>query len=511
MVSKNYDVIVVGAGISGLLSALILSKHGYRVLLIEKEKDVGGNCRSYEVDGFRVDTGPHAITSLNEGGPLPLIMDGYFDVVPTFKPYGDYYIRSLEGKITRCPTNVADFLKFDFLPPKDRFLLSSKIASVIFKSASGTDFSKVSISEALPRGLSEKTHSLANTFSYFMSGRDMNETSVQRMLNGGSFTNEVADTEQKIISYMKCESCVQPFSKKSNPTAGTQDETPLKAKSPKLRALVTHKGGFNRQGYPLGGIGSIVKCITESMPENVEIRTNCRTTKILTENGKTVGVECVRSDIPWPSKEIYMADLVVYTGFAGCLKRMVDNLPKQYIDKIDNIDHTIGLTTWIGLDTCVPEFNYIGSEIHFEIIPSWGGPMSNYDESLAPNGQQLAGFGFAPIPRKKIRKNKDHAYDALFEMLPKIEKHVVMKHEQITVPEKAAITLTGEFASVRTPIPGLYMAGTDTDKRSMGITRASYSVINMVYALWEDGYFKHKNEFKGNNVKRRYLPNGTKL
>lgn len=34
---KDYDVVVIGAGISGLLSALALSKEGKKVLILEKK------------------------------------------------------------------------------------------------------------------------------------------------------------------------------------------------------------------------------------------------------------------------------------------------------------------------------------------------------------------------------------------------------------------------------------------------------------------------------------------
>ena len=44
--TKQFDVIVVGAGISGLLSALALSKEGKQVLIIEKESFIGGVCIS---------------------------------------------------------------------------------------------------------------------------------------------------------------------------------------------------------------------------------------------------------------------------------------------------------------------------------------------------------------------------------------------------------------------------------------------------------------------------------
>ena len=78
MDNDNYDVVVIGAGISGLLAALALSKEGKSVLILEKEDAVGGVCRSYEVNGYRIDTGPHAITRL-ENGPFKELMDRYFD------------------------------------------------------------------------------------------------------------------------------------------------------------------------------------------------------------------------------------------------------------------------------------------------------------------------------------------------------------------------------------------------------------------------------------------------
>ena len=71
---KEIDAIVIGSGISGLLSALALSRQGKRVMILEKESYIGGVCRSYDVNGYRVDTGPHAITRL-ESDPLRQLMD----------------------------------------------------------------------------------------------------------------------------------------------------------------------------------------------------------------------------------------------------------------------------------------------------------------------------------------------------------------------------------------------------------------------------------------------------
>jgi phytoene dehydrogenase-like protein len=50
-------VIVIGAGLGGLLTAAILARRGLRVLALEREPRAGGRLRSYEVDGFVVDCG----------------------------------------------------------------------------------------------------------------------------------------------------------------------------------------------------------------------------------------------------------------------------------------------------------------------------------------------------------------------------------------------------------------------------------------------------------------------
>ena len=64
-----YDAIIIGAGISGLLSALVLSKNEKKVLILEKQERLGGICQSYKINGYTVDNGPHIITRL-ENGPL---------------------------------------------------------------------------------------------------------------------------------------------------------------------------------------------------------------------------------------------------------------------------------------------------------------------------------------------------------------------------------------------------------------------------------------------------------
>jgi phytoene dehydrogenase-like protein len=476
---EKYDVIVVGAGISGLLTALTLSKHGNKVLVLEKSNFIGGNCNSYVVDGFQVDTGAHAITHL-EVGPLRRLMDNYFDYMPVFEDYGHYYVRT-EDQFLKVPSNVRDFVTFDVLPRKDRIVVSQAIAKALTLSTFGIDLSKQSVYEFMPDNLSKDTYDFVDTISYFLSGRDMKETSAQRILSGSSFVRDSVPQEQ-MESIMKAHEKPQaePVLKSiltSNLHTSLQTRM-NKASKPltTLGRLATNKVSYS-QGYPRKGLKSLLNALLFSLPKSVEIKTDCEVRKILTNNGKIVGVE---------ADETYYANTVVYTGFVTDLPKMVETLPNSYVEELKGVDHTKSLTVWLGLDSMMEEFNYIGSEIWFKNHPYWAMPITNYDSSLAPKGKQLVGFSFIIKEERSESSEIKNAYETIYRAIPRIEDHIQMKHEQITIPEKAAVTINGYFADARTPINNLYVAGTDTDNRSMGITRAAYSVIELLQKMNED-------------------------
>ena len=62
-----YDIVIIGSGLGGLECATILSKHGYRVCVLERNPKLGGTLHGFKRYGCEFGTGMHYIGSLDEG------------------------------------------------------------------------------------------------------------------------------------------------------------------------------------------------------------------------------------------------------------------------------------------------------------------------------------------------------------------------------------------------------------------------------------------------------------
>lgn len=71
---KHYDAIIIGGGLGGLTSGVMLSKEGLNVCVLEQHSVIGGCLQSFQRNGRVLDTGMHYVGSLSEGQ----IMHQYF-------------------------------------------------------------------------------------------------------------------------------------------------------------------------------------------------------------------------------------------------------------------------------------------------------------------------------------------------------------------------------------------------------------------------------------------------
>ena len=67
---KQYDTVIIGSGLGGLVCGAILSKEGQRVCVLEKNEQIGGNLQTFKRDGVTFDTGVHYISGLDKGQNL---------------------------------------------------------------------------------------------------------------------------------------------------------------------------------------------------------------------------------------------------------------------------------------------------------------------------------------------------------------------------------------------------------------------------------------------------------
>ncbi len=77
--TNKFDIVIIGAGLGGLQSGVILSKKGFKVCVLEKNKVIGGTLQTFPRKGCDFSTGMHYIGSLDKGQMLHRIFK-YFNL-----------------------------------------------------------------------------------------------------------------------------------------------------------------------------------------------------------------------------------------------------------------------------------------------------------------------------------------------------------------------------------------------------------------------------------------------
>lgn len=80
----NFDSIIIGSGLGGLVTAVILAKAGKKVCVLEKNNQFGGNLQTFVRDKAILDTGVHYIGGLDVGENLYQYFD-YLGIMQDLK------------------------------------------------------------------------------------------------------------------------------------------------------------------------------------------------------------------------------------------------------------------------------------------------------------------------------------------------------------------------------------------------------------------------------------------
>ncbi len=117
--------IIIGAGLGGLSSGAILAKNGYKVLILEKEAQVGGCLQCFRRRGVTFETGMHFIGSASKGQTLYKLLK-YLDIAEDIQLFpldsNGYDVISLAGKryqIANGRENFINRLSQDFPDERD--------------------------------------------------------------------------------------------------------------------------------------------------------------------------------------------------------------------------------------------------------------------------------------------------------------------------------------------------------------------------------------------------------
>lgn len=137
--------LIIGGGMAGCTAALELAKKNWRVTLLEKNKYLGGGCRTFFYGGHPYTEGPRPLYTLNPG-----VLKHFKDIIP-IKKFKSFllmtYIES-DGKFYSYPIHYGDIKK---MPDSKKIMSELKNLSPGKTAKNFAEFWKFSVGETLYR------------------------------------------------------------------------------------------------------------------------------------------------------------------------------------------------------------------------------------------------------------------------------------------------------------------------------------------------------------------------
>ena len=482
---QDYDVIVIGSGMGGLVTATQLAAKGAKVLVLEKYLIPGGSAAYFEREGYRFDVGASMIFGFGTEGTTNLLTRALEGVNMSMETIPDpvqihYHLpNNLELKVHKNYGKFIEELTANF--PHE------KIGIRRFYDECWQVFNCLNAMELL--SLEEPRYLMRVFFQHPFACLGLVKYLPQ---NAGDIARRyISDPDLLKFIDMECYCwSVVPAGKTPMINAG-------------MVFSDRHYGGIN---YPKGGVGTISEKLVEGLEKfGGEIQYKARVTNILMEQGKAVGVRLA------DGKEYRAKRIVSNATRWDTFEKLLTNnpLPKKEEKWQQRYEKSPSfLSLHLGVKS---EVLPIGTECHHVLLEEWETMEDEQgtifvsiptllDPSLAPPGHHII-HTFTPsyinewegLSKQEYSQKKEAAASHLIKRLEKIFPGLVdgLDYQEVGTPRTHRRFLgrnDGTYGPIpsrklpgllgmpfnRTVIPGLYCVG-DSTFPGQGLNAVAFS------------------------------------
>jgi len=457
---NEYDLIIVGSGIGGLTCGALLSKRGYKVLVLEQHYQVGGYCSSFRRKGFIFNAGVIDVGGLWKKGSIAYLLK-QIDLKKE-----DFFVRNtvryiLKEREIRTPDNLDDTIKMlSELFPDEKENLKRFFENV--KTAYGEVYKEAKVyGIPLPDYLIVKAFGERKLLDYPKEHPHfynwMNKTFREKL--DEFFTNE--DLKSFLVGL--------------SAYTGTKPE-----KTTALMALTVWMGYFIHGGYfTKGGAQNFVNTLANFIENHGgKVLTKHKVNKLIIENNSLKGVKVGDSIFKAP---IVVANSSVKTTFLELVEEK--NLDKEFVDYIKGLKMSPScFVVYLGVNMDLSDYptpiKNLDEEYEIAII-------SNSDKSLAPKGKSailiLGDASYYDFPERGTKEYEEKKRELAKKLIKKAEKIIPNLSRHIEVLDAATPKTMEKYTSMpkgalysfdqsigikrpyfKTPIKGLYLVGAST-------------------------------------------------
>jgi protoporphyrinogen oxidase len=406
--TNQKEVIIVGAGYTGLAAAFDLCKAGYAVTIYEKDSDIGGLAGTFELSpGVRVEKFYHHWFT-SDVDVLGLIDELGLSHLKQYRSSntGLYFTNS----IFRLASPL-DLLSFSPLPMIDR-IRTGFMALFARKVNNWKPLEHISAEDWLIKYGGRKAYS-----------------AIWNPLMQGKFGVEAKNV-----------SAVWIWNKL------------------KLRGSSRNKQGGESLVYFGGGFGALTDGIRKALESmGVRIHLNTGVTSILVENGRTVGVQT--------DKGLHRAENVLATVPLPLFLQMTQGLPEAYRTQCEKIrflgnsclvlrlSRSLSSTYW--LNVADPSFPFVGIIEHTNLDPkeNYNGDHIVYLSKYLPTTEKL--FSFSPD------EMLEYCIPFIQKIFPEFDRSWILSHH-VWKAHFSQPVITKNYSelipSLKTPIDGLWLS-----------------------------------------------------